>query len=61
MMKLVSNFVFHPGMYGVNVKRIDNDPHSATISTIAARGIFKKNLKIRVIFFRSSTAYLSNR
>ena len=47
----MNNFFFQWRIYGVNFPRIDNGPHSMMISTIAARGIFKKNLKIGVIFF----------
>ena len=36
-MKVVSIFFFYPRIYGVNFKKIDNDPHSTTISTIAAK------------------------
>ena len=36
------NFFFHPKIYGVNLKKIDNGPNSTTISTIAAREISNK-------------------
>ena len=42
MMKLISNFFFCQRIYGVNFERIDNGPHATTISTIAAKEIFKK-------------------
>ena len=46
-MKLISKFFFfHQRIYGINFKRIDNGPNSTTISTIAAREIFKKIWKL---------------
>ena len=40
--KLISKFFFHEKIYGVNFKRLDNGPNSTTVSTIAAREIFKQ-------------------
>ena len=39
----LKNFLFHQRIYGINFKRIDNGLNFKTISTTAAREIFKKS------------------
>ena len=60
-MELVSNFCFYQRIYGVNFERIDNDPHSTTISTVVAREIFEKSESWCVIFLWSSITYLNGK
>ena len=44
-------FYSHQRICGVNFKKIDNGPHFTTISAIAVKDIFKKNLKLVCNFF----------